>query len=100
MKRKYKIINRKRFYTSMSLMVIFLNLLLTITLNTNKTYADKEVQFIEKTIEAGDTLWKIAKENKPKNSDTREIVHNIMEYNNLKNPFIYEGNTIKIPQYK
>ncbi|GAA4701592.1 LysM peptidoglycan-binding domain-containing protein [Brevibacillus fulvus] len=52
----------------------------------------------EVTVQAGDTLWKLAASHRPDGViDLRDLIVEIQELNQLKDPLIYPGQTIKIP---
>lgn len=48
------------------------------------------------TVEAGDTLWSIAEEYKPRNYDMRRYIFDIEKMNNLENCDIHTGMQIEI----
>lgn len=94
-----KIRNKRRFITMVTL--LFLILLFIMMLN-NKTYST--VEYGSKTIYVayGDTLWKIASEQKENNSyyegkNVRDILEDIKFTNNLSDSYIYEGQKLEIP---
>lgn len=75
---KFKIVNRARFITVMSV-VLFL-----IIAGLHVTNCEEEKRVIAThTIVAGDTLWSICKEYKPANMDLREYIDQVQKYNNI-----------------
>jgi len=88
----YRIVNYKRFITSLTVLLIALMSLFNIVL------AKQEDNYIisEYTVEAGNTLWQIASKNKEKSEDIRQYIHDIKNLNNLKDYNIIAGQTIKI----
>ncbi|KRQ86024.1 Cell division suppressor protein YneA [Caloramator mitchellensis] len=63
----------------------------------NRTYAtkkEKNLKYETYVVQAGDTLWNIAK--KYTDKDPRRLIHEIREHNNIT-PLIYEGQVIEIP---
>jgi nucleoid-associated protein YgaU len=51
-------------------------------------------------VHTGDTLWSIASEWTDKGEDVREVMHRIVEENDLKTKHVYPGQTIIIPVNK
>lgn len=77
-----------------------LSVLISVFLITNIVMAEDQLtadEYIEIKVEAGDTLWTIAKPYYDGKSDYREYLYNIRELNNLDQGVIYPGQTIKIP---
>lgn len=97
-KKKIKIANKRKFIVSI-LLLISTCLIITITLTSrNKVYSSKyEENYVEVTIQRGDTLWSIALNNKPESYDTREIVYEIMMANDLEDSKLNPGDVIKVP---
>ena len=94
-----KIKNKRRFTITITILSITM---LFIILSTGQTFSKAEIK--TKTIYAssGDTLWKIASEEKENNiyyegQKIMDILEDIKCYNNLDNGYIYEGQKIEIP---
>ncbi|MCR2042700.1 cell division suppressor protein YneA [Anaerosalibacter massiliensis] len=95
--KKVSIVNFKRFFLSILVMVIMVILITVIFLN-NKAYSiTYEEKYHRVKVKEGDTIWGIALKNKPKDYDTRKMVCDIVEFNNLKEMNIYPGDIIKVP---
>ena len=97
-KRKLKVVNRKRFFTSMFLIVVLCS-----TLFISLTFADSNSpkQYVQITVAYGDTVWSIASEFNHKyfedQKDIRKIIHYINEENQINSNIIYPGDEIIIP---
>lgn len=98
MKKKYKVVNKTRFYlfvTSLFAFILFFSLTL---LSRNNVYSSvyqasyKEIKVVE-----GDTLWNIALNYLPPKTDVRKMVYDIKEFNEMEDFYIYPGDRIKIP---
>ena len=85
-----KIVNRRRFITSISIMII---LIISIF---NCVSATKTVEYQDYTVVQGDTLWSIASENLKSGQDIREYIYELREINNLNDCLLYPNQIIKI----
>ncbi|MGB3368939.1 MAG: LysM peptidoglycan-binding domain-containing protein [Acidaminobacteraceae bacterium] len=96
--RKLKVVNRRRFFTSM-----FLILVLCSTLFISLAFADSNSpkQYVQITVASGDTIWSIASEFNYKyfenQKDIRKIIHYINLENQINSNLIYPGDQILIP---
>lgn len=63
--------------------------------------AKTEFQTYDYTVTSGDTLWNIAADICEDNNDLyiKNVISDIKSINNLENPIIYVGQTIKLPIY-
>lgn len=96
--KKYKIVNKSRFYTSMVLISLFLISIIFLTFNyTLAKGSQQEVTCISYTVKNSQTIWDIAKEMEYK-GDIREKIQEIIEINSLENSIIYPGQTLIIPK--
>lgn len=97
--------SRKKRISNVNYVTILLTVVLIITFmymlstfgNLN-VYGDGETEFIYVTIEAGDTVWSLAKENTPSNRDLRETISLINKYNDINESLLFVGDVIKIPK--
>lgn len=97
-KRRYRIVNKKRFNTFLISATIIIAFIISLFINNNKAYSlTYNEPFKEIVINKGDTLWSIALENMPDDYDVRKMVYEIREFNNLDNATIYPGDIIKVP---
>lgn len=97
--KKYKVVNKKRFYFSIFILVVLISFLSIVLFETSKSYAEiKYEPYYEVVVNKGDTLWKIANENIKEDIDTREVIYKIKEINNMETADINEGSRIKIPR--
>lgn len=95
--KKVRIVSFKRFFLSILVMVIIVVLITVIFLN-NKAYSiTYEKKYHRVKVTKGDTIWGIALKNKPEDYDTRKMVYDILEFNNLEEMNIYPGDIIKVP---
>lgn len=97
-----KIVNKSKFIKTTSILALIICLIIIFS---KTTYSKVEIEYKESYIYKGDTLWTIAKneiENNKyfENKDIREVVNELKTINNLSTSSLYEGNKLKIPQYK
>ena len=92
--KRYRIVNYKRFITSVTVLLIVIISLF------NVVFAKPEDNYIirEYTVEAGNTLWQIASENKAKNEDIRQYIEDIKQLNQMTSTDIYKGQTLLIKE--
>jgi len=97
-RKKVRIVNFKRFLLSIFSILTMIALITAMFLNDGKAYSSVyEEKFNKVKIKEGDTIWEIALENKPEDYDTRKMVLDIIELNNLEKRNIYPGDIIKVP---
>lgn len=90
-----RIVNKKKFIKSISILVI----LLLALFDTSIAKIDKrEAETVEYTITSGETLWSISKKYTPVSKDIRQTISEIKELNNMNNSNIYVGQIIKLKE--
>lgn len=85
-----KIVNKKRFISVVTILMIILIALL------NKCVAYKSIKTENYMVSTGDTLWSIACEYKKTGQDVRSYLYELRELNNLNDCIIYPGQVLKI----
>ena len=95
--KRYKIKNRFRFITFVTVMMLLVSFAVSGLFNTIKAQSVKEQEYVEVSVEAGDTLWQLAKTYGSGNCDVRELVYNICQINHIKAEDLRAGQTILIP---
>ncbi|MBQ0078291.1 MAG: LysM peptidoglycan-binding domain-containing protein [Eubacterium sp.] len=96
-KKRYRIKSPIRFITSM---VIIIGLIVGIgsaVMGLNDSVALTKHETVSEYVDAGETLWSIAKEYKSEKTDTREAVYEICKINNIKADDLQVGMIIQIP---
>lgn len=97
-----KIVNKKKFIKSISILILIISSLIIFSKNT---YSKVEITYREDYIYSGDTLWSISKNEIQnnryfKNKDIREVVSELKNINNFSEVNLEVGKKIKIPIYK
>lgn len=85
-----RIVNKKRFITVITILII------TLISIFNLSFAKAKVETENITVSAGDTLWSIACEYKKSGQDVREYIYELRQLNNLNDCTIYPNQVIKI----
>ena len=99
-KKTYRIKSRFRFTTSVTLAIIMVCFMANTVLGLNNASGmtePKDPYQIE--IQYGDSLWNIASEYGPDNTDIRKIVHEICELNDITADSLQPGQIILVPDY-
>ncbi len=97
-KKRYRITNKIRFYTFLTLTLIIGGIFTSTLLSTARAYSDPvDIPYEEVIVAEGDTLWYIAVEFTPQSYDVREMIYNIRQLNHLETVSIYPGDKIKVP---
>ncbi|WP_164995814.1 cell division suppressor protein YneA [Miniphocaeibacter massiliensis] len=98
-RKKYRIINRKRFLTFVFMCVVLLTLTIVLFVNIKSSFGStKENNIDYYIIRHGDTVWSVAEEfNTNKKVNIRDFVDIIIEENSINNSNLIPGEKIKIP---
>lgn len=100
MKKKYKIVNKKRFYLFITSIFVVLAIIIFSLISNNKVHSSVyEIHYEEVKVVEGDTLWNIALAYLPEKTDVRKVIYDIKRFNNMNSSYIYPGDTIKIPSF-
>ena len=91
------IVNRKRFFISLSLGISLLNMFIFSFILTDRTNADMNNKTVAVTVGYGDTIWDLAENYGNDKTDIREAVYNIKKLNNLNDSQIHEGQVLEVP---
>lgn len=98
-RKHYRIKNRFRFILFMSLLLVIAVFFVNSILGTDKVASLSTPAQVEIRVQAGDTLWNIARDYGPSDVDTRRVVYEICQINNVTAETIYPGQTLLIPEY-
>lgn len=95
-----KIVNKRRFFTTITLIILFV--LVNLIFISKCTLSHADINYTETYIELGDTLWNIAQDqqennNYYKDTEIREIISDIKKVNNLQKSELSVGQKIIIP---
>lgn len=92
MKSHYVLKNKRRFYT----IIITLSVFIATVFFASTAYGYEGKRYDNVTVKKGDTLWTIAGKY-CKQGDVRRYIFEIKKANNLDTSVIYEGDELRIP---
>lgn len=95
--RRYRVKARSRFIFFITLMIILTVMTTTTLMGFNNADGLTSREYIEITVEPGDTLWNLAREHMPNNTDIRRAVHTLTTLNDIAAHELRAGQTIVIP---
>ena len=98
MKKTLKVKSRVRFTAFVLIMLFAVTGLFNTMLGLNDALGLTKQEYIEVSINSGDTLWTIAEQYMPSDMDIRKAVHIIKNVNEIDNQ-LQPGQTILIPEY-
>lgn len=95
-----KIVNKKKFIRSISIIIALIIFIILMLINTSLSYT--EVSYKQIYISSGDTLWNIAKYEKEnniyfQNKDIRYIIDEIKYINDINTSNLNVGDELRIP---
>lgn len=94
---RYKIVNRKRFITFITIVVLLFTFTIVTSFNLILAHGYTEPHYIEIQVSEGDTLWDIARQYGNENTDIRETIYNICHANNITASELKANQIIIIP---
>lgn len=94
-KTKLKIVNKFRF--TVFCLVVISTLSCGVSAAMNRVLATNKPETMTVFVQAGDTLWDIARAHNPSGRDIREVVSEIKVYNGLKTATIQTGDALEVP---
>ncbi len=95
----YRIKSRTRFITFVIIFTIFAVGLVNTVLGLYNASSLTVREYIEITVESGDTLWNIASEYMSADTDVRHAVYTLCELNDIGSGDIYPGQVLTVPVY-
>ncbi len=94
--KRYRIVNKFRFYTTISLMLLMLfSSMFFIVVNALSTSSDVLVPVY---VSEGDSLWKLSAQYSDDDVDIRDYIDRVVEINKLADVNIKPGQLLMFPQ--
>jgi hypothetical protein len=95
--KKYKIVNKYRFFTIVSLVLVMLFVsMFFIVVNAKST---STVVLVPVYVSEGDNLWHLSVQHSDGKIDIRNYIDNVISINNLSDSNIKPGELLMFPQY-
>lgn len=98
MKRTLKVKSRVRFTAFVLIMLFAVTGIFNTMLGLNDALGLTKSEYIEVSVDYGDTLWTIAEQYMPSDMDIRKAVYIIKNVNDIDNQ-LQPGQTVLIPEY-
>ena len=95
--RTYRIKSRSRFTSFIVFLIIFFVMASNTILGLSDASSLTQKEYAEITVQAGDTLWNIAKTYMPGDTDIRRSVYSICRLNNIAAHELIAGQKLLIP---
>lgn len=98
MKRTLKVKSRVRFTAFVLIILFAVTGIFNTMLGLNDALGLTKTEYIEVSVDSGDTLWTIAEQYMPSDMDIRKAVYIIKNVNDIDNQ-LQPGQTVLIPEY-
>jgi hypothetical protein len=95
--KRYRIKSRGRFITFLVFVILVTVTFASTIMGFNSADGITEREYFEITVEHGDTLWQLARQHMPYNTDIRRAVHTLSTLNNISAHELQAGQTLIIP---
>ncbi|MDR1496767.1 MAG: LysM peptidoglycan-binding domain-containing protein [Clostridiales Family XIII bacterium] len=94
--KRYRVKSKPRFLTFITAMIVMVAIIAGYALGGGVSGTEKQA-YKDVTVKSGDTLWSIARANKPDDKPIRQYVSEIRAANSLDTGYIYPGQVVKAP---
>lgn len=96
--RHYRIVNNFRFTCFVLIICLILSFVILGFVCRSSAKERMDLRYTEVTVNAGDTLWAIAKEYGDDSKDIRDVVYDICSLNGIKASDLRPGQVILVPE--
>lgn len=94
--KKYKLINKARFYSFIIAIVLIISM--GVLLKHQSVQCENIDKYEIVTVQNGDTIWDIAKKYNVQDKDLREFVYKIKKENDMFGDLITPNQKLKVPK--
>ena len=98
MKKTYRIKNKGRFITFVTIIMLIISMAIGALFPAVALSENSGKAYFEVCVKDGDTLWSLAKEHGSSNMDIREFIYEICALNNIDAASLMVGSYVKIPK--
>ena len=95
--KKYRVANKFRFTLFIVLLLLIFSGVVNAAFGSFQSVASSETSYIEVEVQSGDTIWDIARTYGPADADTRVVVWNIEQANQIKADALQPGQILLVP---
>ena len=95
--KRYKVKSGSRFTLFIAFMIVFIVIFSNTALGLNSVSSLTQQEYIEITIQHGDTLWNIANQYMSENNDIRRAIHMLCKINEISAHELKAGQILLIP---
>ena len=95
--RRYRIVNRVRFTAFLCALILVTVFTFSALFGYGRSEAMDADKYISVEVSYGDTLWNLASEYGPENTDIRKIVFEIERINDVNASTLHPGQVLEIP---
>ena len=96
--KRYRIANKTRFTAFVAIMLILAVSLIGTWLGFNTIIGASTREFVQVRVQSGDTLWSLAQQYGPQNTDIRMVIYEICKLNDVDAASLQIGQFITIPR--
>lgn len=95
--KRYRIVNARRFTSFLTVMLLLIIFIAGTALGMFDASSKDKITYTTVQVQAGDTLWQLAKTYGPEKQDIRMTVYQICQLNNVSAETLMAGQYITIP---
>lgn len=95
--KKYKLINKLRFYVFVFGIIAF-TLISSMILNIQNVQGESLIKYDVVIVDSGDTIWEIAKKYNNQHEDLRKFVYQIKKANDIYGDILKPNQKLRIPK--
>ena len=96
-RKKYRIKNKFRFITALTVLLLLLAFAGSSVLGLNQASGSEVRKFVTVQVKNGDTLWDLARTYGPSDADCRRVIYEIEKINGVDANTLQAGQYITIP---
>lgn len=95
--KRYRIANRRRFISFMSVVILACVIITGSAMGAFNAHSKDVTTYTTVQVQAGDTLWNLAREYGSADKDVRQVIYDICKLNSVSAESLQVGQYITIP---